>query len=78
MWVNPKALGKDIKLRNHLLKRENRPNYLFAKAVGINAGKLSRYASGLDAIPPHHLFRLCEVLKCDAEDIIGPMDEIHA
>ena len=62
------------KLRELLLRHENRPNYIIAAKCGFHPARLSQYALGKRPIPPHHLIRLCEVLNCNPEDIVGDLD----
>lgn len=59
------------KLRAVLLEPQNRPNYYIAVQAGMAPSRLSEYALGKRAIPPHHLIRLCEVLRCNPDDILG-------
>lgn len=49
------------------------PMRRFARAVGINQGRISEYQNGKQ-IPPRHMLMICEELQCDPLDVIG-MDE---
>lgn len=67
-----------IGLQAKLLEPQNRPNYMVAALAGMSPSRLSEYALGRRAIPPHHLIRLCEVLECQPDDILEPLDaSIH-
>lgn len=59
------------KLRAVLLEPQNRPNYIIAVAAGMAPSRLSEYALGRREMPAHHIMRLCEVLRCQPEDILG-------
>lgn len=65
---------QETKLRAVLLRHENRPNYQVAAMAGIAPSRLSEYALGRRRIPPHHLIRLCEILNCSADDILGEVE----
>ena len=67
--------GRTQKLRTVLLHPEFRPNYIIAAMAGVHPTRLSEYALGKRYIPPHHVQRLCEVLKCNPDDIIGDMED---
>lgn len=58
------------KLRLRVLDM-NCPQYMVAKAAGMNPTRLSEYCTGQREIPSHHLVNLCYVLKCEPKDIIG-------
>jgi DNA-binding Xre family transcriptional regulator len=60
------------------MEPQNRPNYFVAVACGMAPSRLSEYALGKRAIPAHHVIRLCEVLKCNPDDILGAYDSEHA
>lgn len=62
------------KLRALLLEPQNRPNYYVAVAAGMAPSRLSEYALGKRIIPAHHMIRLCEVLKCQPDDIMGELE----
>ena len=48
--------------------------YRIAGAAKIHPSVLSKYALGLVDIPPRHVVPLCEVLRCDPDDIEGWAD----
>lgn len=45
-----------------------------ADSLGINRGRLSRYATGTQVIPAHHMLLLAEALHCNPQDLIGYCD----
>lgn len=65
------------KLRAILLEPQNRPNYIIAVSCGMAPSRLSEYALGKRQIPVHHLIRLCEVLHCNPDDILGEYQMEH-
>lgn len=62
---------RETKLRQILLRHENRPNYMLAAQASLSPSRLSEYAWGRRPIPPKHLVRLCDVLHCSPDDIVG-------
>lgn len=67
-----------IRLSALLLEPKNRPNYMVAALCGFPPSRLSEYSLGRKQIPPHHLMALCEVLNCNPDDILEPLDAISA
>jgi len=70
---------RETKLREILIRPQNRPNYQIAAQAALSPSRLSEYAWGRRPIPPHHLLRLCEVLKCSPDEIVGyaePLEEL--
>ncbi len=67
---------RETKLREVLLRHDNRPNYMIAAQASLSPSRLSEYAWGRRRIPPHHLIRLCQVLHCTPDDIIGDAEPV--
>lgn len=42
-----------------------------ADQLHINRARLSEYATGVRAIPTHHMISLCQALDCSPTDIVG-------
>lgn len=62
------------KIRMRLLE-DGRPQYLIGALVGVSPSRISEYALGSRQIPTRHIYRLCEVLQCNVEDLLGYEDE---
>lgn len=58
------------KLRLRILETGG-PAYMVAARAGFSASRMSEYVLGRKQIPPKHVVPLCEVLRCDPEDIVG-------
>lgn len=46
-----------------------------AALIGLHPVHLSRYINLRRPIHPHHLIKLCEVLDCEPEDLIGLVND---
>lgn len=53
------------------LWEDHRSQYEIAAEIGIAPSRLSEYASAIRPIPPRRIMRLCEVLNCQPDDLIG-------
>lgn len=62
------------KLRKRLLLEEL-PQYAVAAAMHIDPSTLSNYSLGRKEILPHHLIAMTRYWRCDANDILGYLDE---
>jgi DNA-binding Xre family transcriptional regulator len=62
------------KMRLRLLD-DGRPQYMIAAEVGVSPARISEYAMGKRQIPTRHIYRLCEVLHCNVDDLLGYSDE---
>lgn len=58
------------KLRLRILETGG-PAYMVAARAGFSASRMSEYVLGHKPIPPKHLVALCQVLRCDPDDIVG-------
>lgn len=58
------------KLRLRILETGG-PAYIVAARAGFSPSRMSEYILGHKAIPVRHLVPLCEVLRCDPDDVIG-------
>lgn len=47
--------------------------YRFAAAANIEPQKMYRYLKGADPISERHLYRICQVLRLQPEEIIAPL-----
>lgn len=63
-------IARVTKLRIRILETGG-PGYIIAQRAGFQPSRLSEYVLGKKAIPTKHLVRLCQVLQCDPDDIIG-------
>lgn len=54
-------------------KCDGRPQWRIAAACGFSAPALSAYVHMRVRIPQKHLYRLCEVLGRDQDELIGTM-----
>lgn len=63
--------GVDSKLKRHVAAT-GYPAYVIAAAAGIAPPVFSAYMNRRKPISHTHLVRICEVLGCDAEDIVEP------
>lgn len=53
------------------LWEDGRPQYVIAGLIGVAAPRLSDYANAVRPIPPGRIMRICEVLDCSPQDILG-------
>lgn len=58
------------KLRMRVLETGG-PAYMIAARAGFSASRMSEYVLGHKDIPVKHLVKLCEVLRCDPDDVVG-------
>lgn len=58
------------KLRAKIL-RVPQPQYQIAALAGIHPSTLSRYVLGQQAILDKHLIALCDLFRCEPEEIVG-------
>lgn len=68
-------MAKITKMRMRLLE-DGRPQYMIAAHVGVSPSRISEYALGRTKIPTRHIYRLCEVLRCNVDDLLGYEDEL--
>lgn len=61
---------KVTKLRLRILETGG-PAYMVAARCGFSPSRMSEYILGRKAIPFKHLVPLCEVLKCDPDEVTG-------
>lgn len=62
------------KLRARFMRSPD-PQFVIAGICGIHPSRLSEYALGRRPIKNAHLQLLCEYFNCNAEDLIGFLDE---
>lgn len=58
------------KLRLRILETGG-PAYMVAARCGFSPSRMSEYILGHKEIPVKHLVKLCEVLDCDPDDVVG-------
>lgn len=58
------------KLRLRILETGG-PAYIVAAHCGFSPSRMSEYVLGRKTIPPKHLIALCQVLRCDPDDVTG-------
>lgn len=62
--------AKITKLRLRILETGG-PAYMVAARCGFSPSRMSEYILGRREIPVKHLVPLCDVLKCEPEDVVG-------
>lgn len=61
------------RLRFKLLSIQE-PDYQVAAAAGIHPATLSKYAQGKQPMSAKHLQALCELFRCEPDEIMGNME----
>lgn len=56
------------------LSQISEPNYVIAAMAHIHPTQLSDYAQGKKPLSAKHLVALCQLFKCDPEEIIGEVE----
>ena len=62
------------KIRMRMLE-DSRTQYEIAAAAKVAPARLSEYALGKRAIPSQHIYRLCQTLGCNVQDLLGFVDD---
>jgi DNA-binding Xre family transcriptional regulator len=62
------------KLRLRILE-SGETQYMLAAKCGMSPSRMSEYVVGKKAIAAHHIPRMCKVLKCQPQDLMGVDDE---
>ena len=58
-----------------MLMRVPQPQYQVAALAGIHPSVMSMYSRGEKPIRDKHLITLCDLFRCEPEDILGWEDE---
>lgn len=58
------------KLRIRILETGG-PAYIVAARCGFSPSRMSEYVLGRREIPAKHVMALCEVLRCNPDDVVG-------